>query len=304
MVFDRCPSMTDLARSALNHAAFILKLPKTFFLTSVMLEVTNTCNLKCRFCPAVNLKRKKGFMDVGLAGKVLKQCKNLQYVYLYDWGEPLLHPELDRIIETATRLGHRTFMVTNGTLLVPELSEKIIAAGLSTICFSIDGIDETYEYFRGVEYDLVRENVERFLKVKERLNPDLRVEINYVVSELSEGAVERFREIWGPKVDHITFQPMLTYQNVPRRRPCRELWKGTLVVFWDGTVVACCVDYEGLLAVGDAKKDSMNALLNSQAMVRLRRGHAKGNFCSLCSYCSEYETSEIDGRFDGRLAKE
>ncbi|MBN1593812.1 MAG: radical SAM protein [Candidatus Coatesbacteria bacterium] len=302
VIFDRCRGTADLARSALNHLAFILKLPRTFYLTSVMLEVTNLCNLKCRFCPAENMKRIRGFMDPALAEHVLKDCKNLQYVYLYDWGEPMLHPELPRIIETATELGHRTFMVTNGTLLNPDLAEKIIKAGLSTICFSIDGIGQVYERLRGFDYGRLESNVLEFLRIKNELNPGLRVEINYVVSPDTESHVNEFRAAWGPRVQHITFQPMLTYHQMPRKRPCRELWKGTLVVLWDGTVVACCVDYDGALKVGDATRQNISEILNSKEMIDLRKTHLKGQFCSMCSLCSEFETECVDGRFDGRMS--
>ena len=302
VLFDRCRTPSDLVRSGLNHLAFLLRLPKIPFLTSVMLETTNHCNLRCRFCPSAKMHRPRGFMDPGLAERVLRDCGRLQYVYLYDWGEPMLHPELPSIIQTASRLGHRTFMVTNGTLLTPSLSEAIIRAGLSAICFSIDGLFEIYSSLRGFDYRVLEQRVMEFLGTRERLNPRLRVEINYVVSRETEQQVERFRSIWAARVDHITFQPMLMYSKVRRFRPCRELWKGSLVVLWNGTVVACCVDYDGVLKVGDATEESITSILNSRPMVLLRSDHVRGRFCSLCSYCSEYETECVDGRFDGRIS--
>lgn len=302
VIFDRCRTTSDLFRTAVNHLAFVLRLPKTFYLTSVMLELTNHCNLSCKFCPSKTMKRPKGFLDPGLAERVLRSCSNLQYVYLYDWGEPLLHPDVCRIVKTASTLGHRTFMVTNGTLLTPKLSEDLIRSGLSTITFSIDGLDEVYASLRGFDYSLLEQKVVEFLEIKERLNPDVRVEINYVVSRDTESQIEQFRSVWLPRVNHITFQPMLTYQQTERSRPCRELWKGTLVVLWDGSVVPCCVDYDAVLKVGDAREDDIGKMLNSAPLVRLRRDHSTSRFCSLCRTCSEYETTQVDGRFDGRLA--
>jgi len=301
VLFDRCQTSSDLVRSGLNHLAYLLRLPKIPFLTSVMLETTNHCNLRCRFCPSARMSRPRGFMDPGLAERVLRDCGRLQSVYLYDWGEPLLHPELPSIIRIASRLGHRTFMVTNGTLLTPSLSDALIRAGLSTICFSIDGLDETYSYLRGFDYGVLEQKVLEFLRARKRLNPNLRVESNYVVSPDTERQVEHFTSIWGARVDHITFQPMLTYSRVRRFRHCRELWKGSLVVLWDGAVVACCVDYDGILKVGDATKENITSILNSRPMVRLRSDHARKRFCSLCTYCSEFETEFVDGRFDGRM---
>jgi len=304
VVFDRCQTTSDLARAALNHVAYLLRLPRTFFLTSVMLELTNQCNLKCEFCPTAKMSRARGFMDVGLAKRVLGQCKNLQYVYLYDWGEPLLHPQLVRIVEIASDFGHRTFLVTNGTLLTKQLGERLIRAGLSAVAFSIDGLGQTYSRLRGFDYDVLERKVLDFLRTRESLNPSLRVEINFVVSPETECEVERFRKVWASRVDYISFQPMLSYQPVRRRLPCRELWKGGLVVLWDGTVVACCVDYDGANVVGNANSEPLLKILNSKRMVRMRRAQAKGQFYGICRSCSEFESTAFDGRFDGRLARD
>ena len=44
-------------------------------LTSLIIEPTNTCNLRCTFCFVTEgMTRKEGFMDFGLFKKVIDDC--------------------------------------------------------------------------------------------------------------------------------------------------------------------------------------------------------------------------------------
>ena len=66
-----------------------------------------------------------------------------------------------------------------------------------------------------------------------------------VILKDTEELVDLFKERWSRLVESVTSQPMLTYSEGQRSKKCRELWRGNLVVLWDGKVVPCCVDYEG-----------------------------------------------------------
>lgn len=55
-------------------------------------------------------------------------------------GEPLLHPELDRIIARIRRHGALAGLITNGYLLTPERVEQLNRAGLDHMQISIDNL--------------------------------------------------------------------------------------------------------------------------------------------------------------------
>ena len=64
----------------------------------VYVEITNICNKHCSFCP--DTKRAKAFMSVESFDIVAsKISKYTDYIYLHVKGEPLLHPNLDKILE-------------------------------------------------------------------------------------------------------------------------------------------------------------------------------------------------------------
>ena len=55
-------------------------------------------------------------------------------------GEPLLHPELDRVIARIRKTGAIAGMITNGYLLMPERIERLNRAGLDHLQISIDNV--------------------------------------------------------------------------------------------------------------------------------------------------------------------
>ena len=69
------------------------------------LEITNRCNLACSFCPKT--KRPARTLTAEefrlLAGKLRAYT---DYLYLHVMGEPMLHPQLQALLETA-RLSRR-----------------------------------------------------------------------------------------------------------------------------------------------------------------------------------------------------
>ena len=74
------------------------------------IDVVGTCNLRCPTCPVGNFQaadRPKGFMPVSLFEQILdkivaERVAPRPEVWLFNWGEPLLHPELAALV-TATR---------------------------------------------------------------------------------------------------------------------------------------------------------------------------------------------------------
>ena len=96
-------------------------------------------------------------------------------------------------------------------------------------------------------------------------------------------------------MDRVQAIPRLVAER--RTNACRELWRGTLVVLWDGRVTVCCVDSEGLLQVGDARSDRLTDVWNGEKMREIRRSHAAGEFPPLCAMCGEYGHDRVSKRF-------
>jgi len=121
---------------------------------SLMLEITNHCQLKCITCAreySLGSKMAKGHMDIEEAKRLIDSSHLfLDRITLTGLGEPLLYPHLNELIDYVNfkNKGISIFLSTNAqpgkTLeIIEAISNKI-----DTLQVSMDGIGETFERIR------------------------------------------------------------------------------------------------------------------------------------------------------------
>lgn len=111
--------------------------------TSIRLEVTSHCNLKCEYCHNAQYSNQK---DDLTTDEIIMLIKNLKEHYdikkvLLTGGEPLTKADICTIIYEISRMGIKADMVTNGTLITEEKLRGLETAGLKRIRISIDEVD-------------------------------------------------------------------------------------------------------------------------------------------------------------------
>ena len=269
-------------------------------LTSLIIEPTNTCNLRCSFCFVTEgMTRDEGFMDLDLFKKIIDDTPTLEHLCMHNWGEPLLHKDIFKMFDYAHQAGvNYIVMNTNGTLLNEKMISQIIESPLNIIRFSIDGSPETFKKIRGVELDKIEANILRLKEVKEDQRPELSMGVVFTVEEETQQDTDEYIKHWETIVDHVRTQPKLIQS--PRKEPCPEPFGkdyGKLVVLWDGTVIPCCVDYNASLKLGNAKMELVSDLWKNEEIKTLRYQHEKGNYPKVCANCNECEISKTDKRF-------
>lgn len=105
----------------------------------VHVELTNICNFSCDFCPESKMTRRKGFMRIELAKKIINELseeKLAKSINFHMMGEPLVYPHLFEIIEYAKHLNLETQITTNGALLTKDNCKKLFASGLTRLYIS------------------------------------------------------------------------------------------------------------------------------------------------------------------------
>ena len=300
-------------------------------LTSLTIETTNACNLNCRICPTNNeMKRKKGSMSFELFQKTISSGKSLKHLCLHNWGEPTQNKDLFNMIKYAHNKGIRyTVFNTNGTLLDDNTIHRILNSPLSVLRISVDGNPDTYQKIRGIDFQIIENNILNLIKGRNEKNSPLKIGIVMVVEEQTEKDMDSFYDKWKSIADHVRFQPKLirsqhsqeattkgaTVQSakkncakktqfykfaLQRTDICPELFGkdyGKVVVLWDGKVVPCCADYEGELQIGDVLNETVDSIWNGLAMRRLRKRHMDKDFPQICKNCNEYESQKVAKRF-------
>ena len=269
-------------------------------ITSLIIEPTNTCNLRCTFCFVTEgMTREGGFMDFDLFKKIIDDSPDLEHLCMHNWGEPLLHKNIFKMIEYAKNKGvNYVVMNTNGTLLTDKMIDKVVNSKLDIIRFSIDGSAETFMRVRGVELKKIEQNINKLKNVKEIRRSALKMGVVFTIEEDTEGDAEDYITHWKKIVDHVRIQPKLIPS--PRTEICPEPFGkdyGKLVVLWDGRVIPCCVDYNANLTIGSVQNETIQNLWKNEKMDFLRKQHLEGKFPDTCANCNEYESNKAEKRF-------
>ncbi len=129
----------------------------TYPLNRIYFYLTEGCNLACRHCWLAPKFDPQGdrfaTLPVELFEQAIREAKplGLQGVKLTG-GEPLLHPQISRILEITRREGLRVTIETNGLLCTPALAAEIAKTPGRFVSVSLDGAcAETHEWVRGVK---------------------------------------------------------------------------------------------------------------------------------------------------------
>ena len=105
---------------------------------------TRRCNIACAYCNEYDHVSKP--VDTAEMERRIDKLADLGVSILtFSGGEPLLHPELDRLIRHVRRRGMIASLITNGYFMVPKRIQELNDAGLEYVQISIDNLnpDET-----------------------------------------------------------------------------------------------------------------------------------------------------------------
>jgi MoaA/NifB/PqqE/SkfB family radical SAM enzyme len=116
-------------------------------------ELASCCNLRCPVCPVGTgeLARPARFLDVDLFERAMAEVgPYLLLACLWAWGEPLLHPELARVLAIAGRYPLTTLISTNGQNLDrPDVQSALREHPPTYLIVALDGLtDETNAVYR------------------------------------------------------------------------------------------------------------------------------------------------------------
>lgn len=176
------------------------------------IDPSSICQLRCPTCPtgidneraraktgtAIPYRTRRTRMHRDRFDAVLDELgEYLFLVMFYNWGEPLLNAQLPSYIRRAREYDIATEVNTNLSLELDDaFLEELLSSGLDTISASIDGFSqETYERYRsGGRLDLVKRNLERLVRTRDRLGLDTAIEWNFLVFGFNEHEVPAARK--------------------------------------------------------------------------------------------------------------
>ena len=114
---------------------------------SIFVTLTAGCNLRCIGCNYGRDFMRGQSLSWPIVKSLLDDAKKLGIwsIRLYG-GEPLLHPDLPRIVEYSLKLGLKPWVTTNGLLLKKHIDE-LYAAGLRDMSLGFYGAGKHYDAY-------------------------------------------------------------------------------------------------------------------------------------------------------------
>lgn len=197
-----------------------LPTPFTLFITPAQI-----CNFRCFYCTqhkSSDEKKKIGFasqlLDYEIFLKIASQAaefpEKFKRVLLTGLGEPLMNPRIPDMVATLNQLGvaEKYEIFTNAYLLTHEMSDRLLAAGLTRLRISIQGLSyEKYREVCGVDIDFERllDNIRYFYEHK----GDCTVYIKIIDAGLNDKRdEENFFALFGDICDEIYVEHLVKAQ--------------------------------------------------------------------------------------------
>ena len=297
---------------------------------SLFLDVCNICNFRCKFCAIQYSKRKLNFkkqvMGMQLFQKIVDDLtafrEPLKMLRLAANGEPLVNQNLPDMIRYAKerKVANWIEIVTNASLLSPQLSDQLVDAGLDRIRISIEAISEE-EYFQiagaQIDWDNFVKNIAYFYQNRKQCEVYIKI-VDAAVD--TKEKKKKFYQLFENMCDRIFIEHIIPiwadYEEINENfdiekeaglhgdmirevRICPFPFY-SFVINSDGQVTACCEDWERHIILGDLNKESVLEVWNGEIHRAFLKGmlkdgrHKNNHICSKCYYPNYDAVDNID----------
>lgn len=204
---------------------------------------------------------------------------------------------------------------TNGLLLDEKMIEKIIDIEIDSVKFSFQGIDnQTYGEMRnGGSYFQLFNTIKMMYKMRSNRKTPY-ISISTTTTYESEEEIESFKKAVSPYCDEVNVGKTkmthvdIAHMNLSEERReiyqhfikaekgsmqhmpvCQEIWD-KLSINWDGSVSACCQDYDNIMLAGNILENDLQEIFMGEREKSYREILKNSDYdkLSLCSNCYEY----------------
>ena len=276
-------------------------------------DIAGMCNLHCISCPRGNWPRhrKPGFMSAETYGrlvdKILLDDPWTGIISLYNWGEPLLNPDLPEIINITRKKGLLSAISSN--LAMEKDFKAVVQAGPDWFRISNSGWGKNYEITHtGARWDIFLSNCKKLSEYRRRYSPEMLVELFFHIYSHNRQDFSKIQTLCdeldftlryrhaalapldniakivesGPisdaaaqtrKLQFLNVEEVMEMARAERKRPC--FYMDHLWIDWDLSVAHCMEWYDPSLKLLDK-----NFLLMSLDEIEAAR--IGSNHCRMC----------------------
>ncbi len=268
----------------------------------IYIEITNICNLKCSFCKGSN--REKKFMDLKDFKKVLDNIKgHTNYIYLHILGEPLMHPNIEEILDLAYDYDLMVNLTTNGRLLEKNMDIINNAKSIRQINISLHSFNNMDE-------------INNLLDTIDKIKIDSYISLrlwNLGSDNKNEDIIKLISNHYGVNIDkigeniklkdkiYLDFDSEFKWPDISddirgNAGICQGL-RSQIGILVDGTVVPCCLDTDGIINLGNILENDLDTILQSDKCKRIKSNFMNRKLveplCMRCQYITRFDKKNI-----------
>ena len=158
---------------------------------NIIWDITYRCNLDCHYCffaKSRPLKNKEELSTEKICEFVARVARYKPSFFLTG-GEPLLRPDLEKIISTIRAHKMKVGLNTNATLMTRERLLSLDQAGLNYFIISLDPDKNSTDQARG---EGVHDKAVQIITLAKELNLKTRIIVNCVVDENNYKQLDNF----------------------------------------------------------------------------------------------------------------
>jgi len=271
----------------------------------VYLEISNVCNLSCKFCPGT--KRTSKIMSEEEFLLLLPKLRAwTDYLYFHLMGEPLCHPLLKSFLQHAGDYGFRVILTTNGSLLEKQQSTLISSGSLHKVNISLHAFEAND---LDIPFEAYLQQCFAFGKAAEGKKLVVFRLWNHGGADKRNADILRMLEVFFPKPwvqerkgirigNRVYLEygdkfdwPDLSSEDQGKHVFCYGL-QDQIGILCDGTVVPCCLDHDGDLALGNLFESDLAEILESDRAKAICQGFqhrlAAEELCRKCGYARRF----------------
>jgi radical SAM protein with 4Fe4S-binding SPASM domain len=262
-------------------------------------------------------------MSLSLFKSIIKQMKGrTESLVIVGLGEPLLHPDIFKMIRFAKESGIEVSLIDNFTLMDEAKSREIVQSGLDFLYVSFDNVSkEAFEERRtGAVFEKVVSNIKGFLRIRTELESSTPMfmfkstisnknftEIPRLIKFAEDIGADgiNFGKMMDEDESRIVKPPPFKETDLPESKiaifPCElsedyecDTTRGCYVTY-DGKVLPCGLMGESVsrahypeVTLGDLKSNTLGSIWRSEKFRKLRKDIAQGEYLPECRTCGGY----------------
>ena len=274
--------------------------------SKIYVEITNYCNLNCSFCSVDSLPKKEMSLDEFKI--VLDKIRDYtDSIYLHVKGEPLLHNNLDDILNLCDLYKIKVNITTNGTLLLRK-KEILLKHEIRQINVSLHSENKMSDYFETVFNTCDELSKKTTIVYRIWTLPSL--DLNKISTIIVEKIIHHYK-LSTEIVDKIKKDKNIKIRdNIYLDKDYEFVWpneseeissdvgyclgtKTHIAILSNGDIVPCCLDSSALIKLGNIFENNMNEIINSSEFTKISNGFKErkiiNDVCKKCNYRKRFK---------------